>query len=65
MAKLFSNKHKYDINPNQELYAYGIGNIASSFFGGFPSCVGLSRCVIVDSVGGRTQVFSCFYFFLI
>lgn len=56
MAKLFSKKHKYEISPNQELYAYGVGNIVSSFFGGFPACVGLSRCVIVEDVGGKTQV---------
>jgi MFS superfamily sulfate permease-like transporter len=56
MAKLFAKKHKYEIKPNQELLAYGVGNIVSAFFRGFPACVGLSRCVILDSVGGRTQV---------
>jgi MFS superfamily sulfate permease-like transporter len=40
----------------KELFAYGVGNIVSSFFGGFPGCVGLSRCVIFDGVGGRSQV---------
>jgi MFS superfamily sulfate permease-like transporter len=33
-----------------------VGNVVSSFFSGFPACVGLSRCVILDDVGGRTQV---------
>ena len=40
----------------QELLAYGIGNIIISFFSGFPGCVGLSRTVIFDDVGGQTQV---------
>jgi MFS superfamily sulfate permease-like transporter len=39
----------------KELLAYGVGNIVSGFFQGFPACVGLSRCVILDSVGGKTQ----------
>lgn len=41
----------------KELFSYGIGNVVASFFDGFPACVGLSRCVILESVGGRTQVF--------
>ena len=56
MAKLYAKKHRYHIHPNQELFAYGVGNMVASFFSGFPSCVGLSRTVIIDSVGGRTQV---------
>jgi len=56
MAKLFAKKHKYEIKANQELFAYGVGNIVIAFFRGFPACVGLSRCVILDSVGGKTQV---------
>lgn len=41
----------------KELFAYGVGNIVIAFFRGFPACVGLSRCVILDGVGGKTQVF--------
>ncbi len=33
-----------------------MANIVASFFQGFPSCVGLSRSVILDSIGSRTQV---------
>ena len=40
----------------QELFAYGLGNVVSSFFKGFPSCVGLSRCIILESTGAKTQV---------
>ena len=56
MAKLFAKKYNYEIRPNQELFSYGIGNVVVSFFNGFPACVGLSRCVILDGVGGKTQV---------
>ncbi len=34
-----------------------MGNIVTSFFKGFPSCVALSRMAILDGVGGKTQVF--------
>ncbi len=40
----------------KELFAYGLINAVVSFFQGFPGCVGLSRCAILDNVGGRTQV---------
>lgn len=65
MAKLFAKKHKYEIRANQELFSYGVGNIVSAFFSGFPGCVGLSRCVILDGVGGRTQVNGIFASILI
>jgi MFS superfamily sulfate permease-like transporter len=57
MSKLFAKKYKYDLEPNQEAFAYGVGNLVTSFFKGFPSCVALSRSAILDGVGGKTQVF--------
>jgi len=56
MAKLFATKYKYQISPNQELFAYAIGNIVTAFFNGFPACVALSRCAVVEGTGGKTQV---------
>jgi MFS superfamily sulfate permease-like transporter len=55
-SQLFAKKYKYKISPNQELFAYGIGNVASSFFNGFPGCVGISRCFIGDGIGVKTQI---------
>lgn len=49
----------------KELFAYGIGNIIAGVFEGFPGCVGLSRCVILDGVGGKTQVYGIFSSILI
>jgi hypothetical protein len=40
----------------KELFSHGLINVVASCFQGFPGCVGLSRCAILDSVGGRTQV---------
>lgn len=56
MAKLFATKYKYQISPNQELFAYAVGNIVTAFFNGFPACVALSRCAVVEGTGGKTQV---------
>jgi len=56
MAKLFATKYKYQISPNQELFSYAVGNIVTAFFNGFPACVALSRCAVVEGTGGKTQV---------
>lgn len=55
-AKLFAKKHKYEISANQEFFAYGVSNIVASFFNGYPGCVALSRCIIADGIGVKTQV---------
>jgi MFS superfamily sulfate permease-like transporter len=55
-SQLFAKKYKYKISPNQELFSYGICNIVSSFFNGFPGCVGISRCFIGDGIGAKTQI---------
>ncbi|XP_076469470.1 prestin-like isoform X2 [Babylonia areolata] len=56
MAKILAKKHDYDIDSNQELLAYGIVNITSSFFSSFCASASLSRSLVQDNVGGKTQV---------
>jgi len=55
MAQLFAKKHEYTVDANQELIAYGFGNIASSFFACAPMAASLSRSLIMENVGGKTQ----------
>jgi len=55
-CKLFAKKYNYGISPNQEIFVYGISNIVSSFFNGYPGCVGISRCFIADCIGVKTQI---------
>ena len=55
LAKLFATKYKYKISSNQELFSYAIGNIVTAFFNGFPACVALSRCAVVEGTGAETQ----------
>ncbi|XP_059150453.1 prestin-like isoform X2 [Physella acuta] len=56
MAKIFAKKHDYAVDSNQELLAYGTCNVVSSFFSSFVSTVSLSRSLVQENVGGRTQV---------
>jgi len=58
LVKYFSNKHEYEVNSNQELFSYGIGNLIISLFSGFPACSGLTRSLIVEGTGARTQIYS-------
>ena len=56
LAKLSAKNHKYEINANQELIAFGCANIFSSFFQSFLASGSLSRSAIQDKIGGKTQI---------
>lgn len=56
MASIFAKKLNYEINGNQEILASGVGNIVGSFFSCMPFAASLSRSLIQESVGGRTQI---------
>ena len=55
-ARTFAAKHKYDINPNQELFAMGAANVASGLAGGIIVGGGMSGTAANDSGGARTQL---------
>ncbi|KAL4226525.1 hypothetical protein ACF0H5_014510 [Mactra antiquata] len=62
MGKLLAKKHDYEVDANQELIAYGISTVVSSFFSSPAPSASLSRSLVQERVGGRTQVaglFSC------
>ncbi|GAB6029461.1 hypothetical protein CHUAL_005217 [Chamberlinius hualienensis] len=58
LAKIYAKKHKHDVDPNQELFAYGAGNVVGGFFLCFPSCGSLSRSSVQEGSGAKTQVAS-------
>ncbi|XP_051174059.1 solute carrier family 26 member 6-like [Leptopilina boulardi] len=63
MSLIFAQKLQYDVDSNQELFAMGAGNIFGSFFSCMPVSASLSRSLIQQTVGGKTQlasVVSCF-----
>ncbi|XP_061496438.1 prestin isoform X2 [Rhineura floridana] len=56
MAKIFALKHGYTIDGNQELIALGICNSAGSFFQTFAITCSMSRSLVQEGTGGKTQV---------
>ncbi|XP_036146062.1 solute carrier family 26 member 6 isoform X2 [Monomorium pharaonis] len=58
MALIFAQKLNYKIDSNQELLAMGFSNIMGSFFSCMPISASLSRSLIQQTVGGRTQIAS-------
>uniref|UniRef100_A0A1B0G2R5 STAS domain-containing protein n=1 Tax=Glossina morsitans morsitans TaxID=37546 RepID=A0A1B0G2R5_GLOMM len=54
----FAKKHSYEIRPNQELFAMGIGNIVGGFFSCIPLACSLTRSLIQEQTGGATQLAS-------
>ncbi|NXK02751.1 S26A3 protein, partial [Herpetotheres cachinnans] len=56
VAKVYSIKHDYPVDGNQELIAFGLGNIVGGSFKGFASSTALSRSGVQESTGGKTQV---------
>jgi sulfate permease, SulP family len=51
-------KHRYDIDPNQELVAEGAACAAAGFVGGFASDGSLSKTSVADAAGQKTQMAS-------
>ncbi|KAI1728055.1 sulfate permease family domain-containing protein [Ditylenchus destructor] len=60
MAKIFAKKHKYRIDPNQELYALGFCQLLASFFPVYPSGASLSRSSLCEMTGAKTQLHALF-----
>ncbi|WP_130472284.1 SulP family inorganic anion transporter [Candidatus Magnetaquicoccus inordinatus] len=56
LAQAFAEKNRYEINPNRELTALGMANVAAGLLQGFPVSASSSRTAIVDASGGKTQV---------
>lgn len=58
MALIFAKKHGYEVQANQELLAMGMCNITASLFSCIPIACSLSRSLIQEQTGGKTQVAS-------
>ena len=57
-ARSLAAKHKYEVDPNQELIALGGANVGAGLFQGFPVDASLSRSATADAAGMKTQVSS-------
>ncbi|XP_071358001.1 chloride anion exchanger-like [Trachinotus anak] len=56
VAKVYSIKHDYVIDGNQELIAFGVSNIFGASFRSFAASTALSRTAVQESSGGKTQI---------
>ena len=55
-ARLLALRHDRAIDPNRELAALGVANLAIAVGRGFPSAGGLSQSLVNDEAGARTPV---------
>ncbi|XP_038578375.1 solute carrier family 26 member 6 isoform X3 [Micropterus salmoides] len=56
LGKTFALKYGYKVDSNQELIALGLSNTVGSFFQCYAVTSSLSRSLVQESTGGRTQV---------
>lgn len=59
MAQLMAQRHRYEINTNQEVLAYGIVNTVGPFFGCFMSTQAPPRTMVHEATGCKTQMAGC------
>ena len=57
-ARSFAVRHRYGIDPDQELIALGASNAAAGLFGGFAVDASLSQSATGEAAGNRTQLSS-------
>lgn len=55
-ARTFALKHKYDINPRQELLGLGAASLLAGLFQGYPIAGGLSQSAVNERAGAKTQL---------
>ncbi|XP_052065035.1 sulfate transporter-like [Mytilus californianus] len=56
LAKLTAKKHGITIDDNQEIIAYGISNIGSSFFSCFPQATAPPRTMVLSNMGAKSTL---------
>jgi high affinity sulfate transporter 1 len=56
IAKSYAAKHRYSIDPNQEMIAYGAANIGSGVLQGYTVSGSLSKSAAAEAAGARTQM---------
>jgi high affinity sulfate transporter 1 len=55
-AQTYAEKHRYRIDPNQEMIALGAANLGSGLFGGLAAGGSLSQTAVNESAGARSQM---------
>ena len=60
MVDILTTKHKYKVNPNNELVAYGLTYGLTSFLHCFVGAAAPPRCFVMELTGGKSQMASLF-----
>jgi MFS superfamily sulfate permease-like transporter len=56
VAREFADKHGYRVDPDQELRAHGVVNMASGLLGGMVAAGSMSGSAVNDGAGARSRV---------
>lgn len=56
VSRSYGEKRKYRTDPNQDLFAFGVGNLGAGASGGFAVGSSTSRTAAMDQAGSRTQL---------
>ena len=57
-GQTFADKHRYRLDPNQEMVAIGLANVGSGFLRGLAAGGSLSQTAVNDGAGARSQLSS-------
>jgi high affinity sulfate transporter 1 len=55
-ARAFALKHRYDVDPRQELLGLGAGCLAAGLFQGYPVAGGLSQSAVNEGSGAKSPL---------
>lgn len=56
IARQYAQKYEYKIDPDQEMLAFGLANLAAGLTGGFTVGSSASRSAAMDNMGARSQI---------
>jgi MFS superfamily sulfate permease-like transporter len=56
VARTFAQKHRYEINPDQEFLALAAANLASGIGHGYPLAGGMSQSAVGEKGGAKTPL---------
>ena len=56
LSRTFAIRGGYRVDPNQEMVALGLCNVATGFFRGFSICSSSTRTPVAEDAGAKTQV---------
>lgn len=57
-GRAYASRHRYGIDPDQELVALGAANFSSGLFGGFTTDASLSQTATAETAGAKSQLAS-------